>query len=263
MEDIRKYLKELTKTDVHLYSDIATVETVYDRETQSELGMTYDKNKHTLCDVRLVKDGSIVFGVKMTPIVLKEDDVIRDENTDGNVWFPTPSVGSYVFISYLDAENAFLSLLTNTNSFKVGSSEGAYIDFYIKDKIRTIDLKNADEFRVEFKDNKVFSIKNDAVTNLTDLFISLDKIHFSILSGASIRMENKEVFVSVEDGGKIDITDGTIHIKDILVSINDELLNYLNSVNAGLVIAGYPATTIPNAVVKLNEIKTRINKLFK
>jgi len=258
--NLREQIINLSKADERYYSNVAIIVQTYTKKEQSELGMTYDINKHLTCDVRLVDDGSIVYNVLLNPVILTSTDEINDstpESNTGNIKLTIPSKGSYVVISWLNRNQAFVALTTQTNSFYIGNSEGAYIDFFVRDKLRTIELVNADEFLVTFKDGKVFDIKTDVNTNLTELFIQLDKIHFKIISGASILMQDKQILNSVETGGKIDITNGTLHIKDILTEIVTNLETYLTTVQ------GVGTVINPNVFTNLTQVKLDISTLFK
>lgn len=276
---MKKELRELAKTDDRTYSDRAVVMRTYRTKDQLEAfqqGLTtvqYDPVKHLTCDVRITKDGTMVYGVKLSPHILKRDSsgniiqTIYDgtvENPTGDVPVNIPLVGSYVFISWLDKNTAFVALQTNTENILVGSTEGAYFDFYNREDIRILELKNADEFNIVLNNGKSFSIKTDS-QDFTTLLVLLEKIVLSV-EGAQIVLdkENDIPVIKIEtDGGKISIKNDKEDLRILLQDWVDSFISYINAVYAGLIVAD-PSLggTLTNALSGLNGLKTRIDTLL-
>lgn len=280
---MKNELKQLAQTDDRTYSERAVVMRTYRTKDQLETfqqGLTtvqYDPVKHLTCDVRIVKDGTMVYGVKLTPHILQRDSsgniiqTIYDgtvENPTGDVPVNIPLVGSYVFISWLDKHTAFVALQTNTENILVGSTEGAYFDFYNREDIRILELKNADEFNIQLNNGKLFSIKTDN-KDFTTLLILLEKIVMSV-EGAQIVLDKEPLgssdipVIKIEtDGGKISIKNDVEDLRIILQDFVDSFISYINAVTVGLTTADPSlSSTLSNALSGLNQLKIRIDSLL-
>jgi hypothetical protein len=277
---MKNELLNLTKPNERFYSDRAVVIQTYRVKDQLDLfnrGILkeqYNAIKHLTCDVRLTKDGTIVYGVKLSPHILKQDsngsytEIIYDgtiESPSGDIPVQIPLIGSYVFINWLDRNNAFVALQTNSESIIVGSTQGAYFDFYNNEETKILDLKNADEFNVALNNGKVFNIKTDS-KDYTTFLVLLERIILSV-QNAQIIIETDDngiPLIKLEtDKGKISICNEQYNLKDILLEIIDNFISYINKVSPGLILADATlSNSLTQTVINLNELKNKINLLL-
>lgn len=278
---MKKELNRLIRNN-QVYSDRATVIQTYRVKDQLDLfnngfqDKQYYPEKHLTCDVRLTRDGTIVYGVYLSPVVLEEDtngnfiQTVFDGTTEsltGDVRVNVPLVGSYVFINWLDEYTSFVSVQTNTESIIVGSTEGAYLDFYNREDTRVLDLKNADEFNIQLNNGKVFNLKTDS-KDYTTLLILLERIVLSIQSAQIVieTDENNIPLIKIEtDGGLISIKNDTQNLKDILLNLVTEFETYIKTVLPGLgsTSEGVGITnTLNQSLNNLIDLKDNINKLL-
>jgi len=270
MNKLEQVLKKLVNTNTKFYSALAVVMTTYRVKDVNERGETYNAVNHLTCDVRMVSDDTILYGVKLTPAILKVDsagnitDAVYDgspESRTGTVKADVPLVGSYVFITWLDEENAFVSMNTQTNSFVIGSSEGAYIDFYVADESNIIELINCTEFKVQFPNGKTFNLKfTEGSTSIAELVVLLDSIRLNI-SAAEILMNDAGIEFNVTNAGKISIKNDLENLKDLLIDFISEFITYLNTVAAGLAVAVPPVNVVP-IVTNLTTLRGRVSTLL-
>lgn len=274
MKNISELIKTLNKDNTKYYSKQAIVTQTYRVKDQQELfaegklPVEYDPFKHIVCDVRLVEDGSMVYDVKLTPKIITENETIIDgspesklENTRDipNVTrVDVPLIGSYVYISWLSDEDAYVSFQSHTESIVIGNADGAYIDFYIKDETRIIDLVNCDEFNVQFPRGKYFNIKTDVSSEISELITYLNSILLQTPTTQIDMRDNIDILVS-GDQNKIKIENEQVNLKDILNDIISELNGYFQNIEPTLVQAGL--TSIPTQN-KLNEVNNQVNALF-
>lgn len=260
MITLKEAIRQLSTND-RIYSELAEVIQTYRVKDQQELGMTYNSKQHTKCDVRLVKDGSIVYDVLLTPAEVTSGDTVFDgspESPSGSIQVNVPKVSSKVFITWLDTETAFVSLNTFTESIIVGSSEGAYLDFYTRDESRIIDLVNCDEFTIQFSNGETLSIKVDANTGLGELISTLNSVNLLTEEGSLILDGN--IIEIVTKTGKISVRNDSNSLKDILSDIVKAIQDYITSVSPGLSAAGTPLD--PSIASGLTQLQTRISNLM-
>jgi len=277
---MKKNLQQLAKSDDKTYSNRAVVTKIYRVKEQLEdfnLGLTkvqYNQVKHLQCDVRITRDGTDVYGVLLSPHILKRDSsgTITDTIYDGSVESPTgtvpvqvPLVGSYVFISWLDRNTAFVSMQTSTENIIVGSTEGAYFDFYNREDTRILDLKNADEFNISLNNGKTFNVKTDS-NDFTTWLVLLEQIVLSIENAQIVieTVDNVPLIRIETDGGKISIKNDKENLNAILNEFIDTFIKYVNGVTAGLSTAQPSlAATMSDLVSKLGSLKGRVDLLLK
>lgn len=261
--NIQKGIQALTKDNEKIYSDLARVVRTYRKVDCESLGINYDPQKHILCDVELVKDeGYILYDVRLTPHILDINDVIADgtrESAEGNVHIQVPQIGSYVFISYLDSENAFVSMQSNAESITIGTPETGYFNFFTMNNKRIIELVNTQEFNVLFPNGKYFTLTTDLQENTVAMKLLFDYIEF-LTKNAGIIISENDVDIFVKDG-KINIHNDNYSLaKDILTPIINNFISYINSVNTKFLATGQPNPLIPTSVINsLNEINNKIN----
>lgn len=275
---MKKEFKELVKSTAEYYSDRAVVMKTYRTKDQLEdfnLGLTkvqYDPYKHLKCDVRLTKDGTMVYGVDLTPHLLSKDSngniqTIYDgtlENSTGDIPVTVPLVGSYVFINWLSENQARVAQITFTENIVVGSTEGAYFDFYNREDIRILDLKNADEFNIQLNNGKSFSVKTDK-QDFTTFLVLLERIVLSITDAQIVieTIDNVPTIKIETDKGKISIKNDTENLLNILLDIVTQFESYINTVFTGLILADATlSTSLTQILNNLTKLKQSINNLF-
>ena len=268
-KNLESALKMLAKNNVNYYSETATVVRTYRVKDVNARGEAYDPYKHLTCDVRLLRDDITVYGVRLSPAVLAIDssgnvtDVVFDgtaESKSGTINVDVPLVGSFVFITWLDEENAFVSLSSRTESIIIGSSDGAYIDFYVQDESYVIEFVNTELFKIEFPKGRFFKLMYTESDDFTQLLTLLDKIQLRV-KNSELVMDGEDIEITVGIDGKISIKNATENLKDILLGLIDQFISYLNLVSVGLSVAVPPVNVVP-VVNNLNNIKTRVSGLL-
>lgn len=97
--NIRDIIKKATETDAEIYSAIATVESV-------------DASSRT-CVVQPINGSPKIYGVRYT---------VTDGDSVGLI--ANPKNGSFVVVSWLDDNNAFVSLMTEFDGITIKSDSG-------------------------------------------------------------------------------------------------------------------------------------------
>lgn len=279
MNAITKAITDLIEKN-RVYSDLAIVKTIYTRSECNRLKIKYSPYKHAVCDVQLVKDGSMLTDVKLTPYLITDSTIVADASDEGsiklssNVTIDIPAIDSYVFISYLNATTAFVAVQSDADSTILGGSNGAKLSQYVKDDIRILELLNADLVKFMFPENKYFTLTSDTTKNTVTLDMLMSFIQIMTNDKAIITMGEdsdgiQTINLSVPSGGKISIrnADG-ISLVTILIDICTALEEYISNVNTAYAASAPIAPPLPplipvSVTSKLTDIKTRINNLLK
>jgi len=264
METLKNALVKLVGNNTRFYSELAEVVRTYRVKDVNERGEVYSPIKHLTCDVRIVSNATIVYGVKLSPAFWQAGNTVFDGTTEsksGDIRVDVPLVGSYVLISWTDEENAFVVMNSRTESLVIGSTSGAYIDFYVQDESRIMELVNTDEFRIELPSGRSFVIKNDTSANTSEILAILNKVNFKV-DKANLLFSDAGMNFEITDDGKIEIKNNTESLRDILYDMTEFYINYLNGVSVGLAAAVPPVNVAP-VISNLQLLKNRIDKLLK
>jgi len=266
------------------YSDIAIVKTIYTRSECDRLKIPYSNYKHVLCDVQLVKDGSMLYDVKISPYLVQDSTIVADASdadsiktsavAPNGILIDVPAVDSYVFISYLNKNTAFIAVQSDADSSILGGTNGARLSQFVKDDKRILQLLSADEVNFKFPDNKYLTLTSDTVNNKVSLDMLFSFIQIIIKNGGLISMgedsDGKQLItLSVPTDGRISIknTDG-ISLVNILLDIISSLESYISNVNTAYAASAPIAPALPPPLIpisvtnELGTIKKNINKLL-
>jgi len=230
--NIKDLLQDLTTRQIEIYSKIGNF---------IEMSVDYPESR---CNIRL-QDGTILYDVK-----LNADD------SSGS--YTKPKSGAYVIVTFLSKEDAFVSLISNSDFIRIETANAdntSKIGFNIKNNEgeRSIIASNVTEYTVKTTSEGTFSILD---RDNGDAFIirDVDKIRLGINNGTEILLDNTGISITTTEG-KIKIGNDILTLKTILTDIIDTLVltSFTNTA---------PATLTPDAISTLNQLRTNIINLF-
>lgn len=266
MTELEKSLSKLVeKRERRKYSDVAIIKQTYTKVDCTALGIPYTPERHITCDVELVQDrGNVLYNVRLTPVILKRDEkgVVTDVVADGSPESPTgtvkvqiPQIGSYVFISYTDDQNAFVAVQSNIDTITLGTTNGGYFNFYTKENKSVVELVNTQSFAVRFPNGRYLELSSDLINNTYSMSMLFDYIEF-LTKNNGIICDNEKVEIFVKGDNKIDIHNDNFHFgSDILNKLLDSLTTFINDS-----LVEYNTGTAPNPLY-IQNVNSMLNKI--
>jgi len=237
MENLKSILQSLTKTQDEIYAKIGIFTKVTENTTDG---------KPYLCDVTLL-DGSELHKVRLSV------------NPTAGV-ISVPELNSYVIVSFLNREEAFIAMIANVDYtvIETKNSAGEVSQVVIKnegDKI-AFEIIGVDNFNVTTKNGSSINIIKES-GNDTFVISNTDKIRLGVKNGSEITI--KEDGIDIATSNKVRIGNDTITLKTIL----DEMINTILDPTFLISDTGlYLGTLNVTAIATLQSLLTRIDSLL-
>lgn len=284
MNTIQQSIELLAKPNNRVYGELVRVVQTYTRKDCIELGIEYDPWKHILCDIELIKDGSIMYDVRFTSEVLPYDstktyqeNVQLQQNTiaDGSdtsilrssatVLLNVPKKSSYAFLQYLDEENGYLALSSGSDTNVLGQANGARLILNVENGSRNLLLENADEFKIMFNNGSYFLLRSDKSVNTVGMQVFIDDVIQLMTKHQSfLKISSDKIEIAAENSSKISIHNSQTDLKaDIIEPLCQALIDYGNDINQNFISSGGTGFCIqPQVIQKFQTILQNVSKLL-
>lgn len=229
MTNIKNLINQIAKSEN--FGVRCKVVKTYTKKQQIDDTGVYVPAKHITCDVVSLVDETPIFGVRLRPETIGENDTVFDgsaESKEGTVYVDIPEIESTIFVNWLNKDRAFVIGKLVSASSIVGS-KNAYFNFFNDENIEVVELYGVDKCVLLAKESTIIITEN-----------------IELSANSKIKIENK-----------------TQNIKTQFSDILGQLEDFINSATP-ILAAVDPTITARSAetLVSINQTKINVDALF-